>query len=81
MEHHQQRLGAARRFIETHVGATGKQVIESLNWNVPFATWDDISLLQRGLILMQGVAILDSLVAAGLCEVRFDACGMRHYQV
>ncbi len=63
--HHLERLDETVGIIEREPGLLGQQVVQRIRWNVPHERWDDISLMQRWCILMEGIAILDHLAATG----------------
>jgi glyoxylase-like metal-dependent hydrolase (beta-lactamase superfamily II) len=57
--HHRQRLDEMVELIAAHPGLRGAAVIKGATWNVPVASWTDISLPQRVVILTQGLVMLD----------------------
>lgn len=79
--HHEDRLLETLSIIEANPGLSGYPLIRSIHWNVPFDAWEDISSLQRGCILLEGIALLDHLVIAGRVEQLSSAEGQNHYRV
>lgn len=63
--HHLARVEEAYDIVEETPGSTAAQVIRSLRWNVPYDSWEQISFLQRSIIVSSGIAVLDYLVGQG----------------
>lgn len=77
--HHRERLEEAVSLVKELPGLTGEGVIRRIRWNVPADTWEDISYLQRGYILNQGIVMLDYLVDRGRIGRELDARGVYRY--
>jgi glyoxylase-like metal-dependent hydrolase (beta-lactamase superfamily II) len=62
--HLQRRLSEVLAIVSADPGMSGYQIIRAIRWNVP--SWELSPILLRGIILFEGVAILDHLVNKGL---------------
>lgn len=65
IDHHAQRLEEVWGIVSAGSGLTGIEIIKAVRWNVPADTWEQISVLQRCIIIVQGVVFLDHLVRTG----------------
>ena len=79
-DHHRARLGEAVGIIERIPHLTGYKIIRTLKWNVPFDDWDDIPIMQRYIMLTQGVVYLNHLVDAGRITARDYGDGVILYE-
>lgn len=77
--HHLERLKETRKIVRNQPGLTGEEVIRTIKWNVPFATWEEISLLQRWCIVTEGIVILNHLVDQGAIHREKDEAGINRY--
>ena len=65
--------------VEDDPGARGFPIIPGISWNVPFESWDDISIMQRSCIVREGMAILDRLVLEGHIRREMGRDGIYRY--
>ncbi len=65
IRHHQQRIDQALVSIGEMPGASALEIIQHMAWNVPSGSWEDIHPLQRSIIIVQGLSILDHLSEKG----------------
>ena len=79
IEHHEQRLEGIVNIIAECQGMLGIEIIRKLKWNVPVATWEEIYPLQRAVIIVQSLAMLDHLEREGDIVLSVDSSGFRHY--
>lgn len=77
--HHRERLDETVAIVKALPGLAGEEVIRRIRWNVPADTWEDISYLQRGYILNQGIVMLDYLVDRGRIARELDGRGVYRY--
>lgn len=64
-QHHEERLNEIATFIAEHPGATGTEIARSITWNIPYDSWDEISLIQKWFTISETIAHLEYLVDAG----------------
>ncbi len=63
--HHEERLKEAYDIVCKQPGITASAAIKKIKWNVPFQNWEDISLIQRWCIMVEGGTIMDYLLETG----------------
>lgn len=80
INHHLERLSETVGIVEEKPGSCGEEVIKSLRWNVPFASWEDIPTAQQWCILTEGTALLNHLVKIGRIARTLDAAGIFRYE-
>lgn len=81
VEHHRQRLRITLDAAAEHPDLTGAQLIRSMGWNVPFESWEQITIMQRAIIIGEGAVILDHLVGTGTLVRTLDDRGIRRYHI
>lgn len=79
IKHHEERLDEARALITSFPGMTGRKVIESISWGVPFRRWHDIPLPQRCCIIGEGIGVLDHLLRRGFVSFSIGSDGLRRW--
>lgn len=79
-DHHRARLGEAVGIIERIPHLTGYKIIRTLKWNVPFDDWDDIPIMQRHIMLTQGIVYLNHLVSTGRITAKDYGDGILLYE-
>lgn len=72
LTHYAERTQEVLEIVERTPGLVAADAVKQVGWNVPFDTWEEISVFQRGVILGTGFALLDHLVAEGRLVVRDD---------
>lgn len=77
--HHRERLDETVGIVGAHPGLTGEEVVRSIRWNVPYATWEEISFIQRWCIVTEGIVILNHLVDRGFITRKLDEQGLHRY--
>ena len=80
VEHHRKRLDEAIGIIERIPHLTGYKIIRTLKWNVPFDDWDDVPIMQRYIMLTQGVVYLNHLVDTGRIVAKDYGDGILLYE-
>lgn len=77
--HNEKRVKTAELIIKNRPGLCGTDIVKLMNWNVPYPSWAETPVLQRGVILSEGLAVIDHLVAQGACarggNGGYYACG------
>lgn len=81
LEHHEERLKEVLHTINEQPHLSGVEIIKRLSWNVPADSWEDISLLQRAIIITQSLAILDHLEKTGKIVHETDDSDIRRYRL
>lgn len=78
--HHQDRfdevLGILRKSPDPVLGI---DAISGISWNLGGLSWDEVSTLQKSIMVRQGIAVLDHLVAEGAAELAVSAEGLDFY--
>ena len=64
-QHHLKRLDEVRGIVARNPRLSGYQIIRAIRWNVPFDDWEDIPIMQRYIMLTQGIVYLKHLVDTG----------------
>ncbi|HBT95289.1 MAG TPA: hypothetical protein DEB24_03980 [Coriobacteriia bacterium] len=67
--------------IRATPGINCNRLIQKMSWNIPYAEWESIPLIQRFYIALEVVCTLDHLVKTGRAERDCDAEGLLHYRV
>jgi len=78
-DHHLARVEEAYGIVAGHAALTADEVIRRLHWNVPSASWEGISFIQRSIIVPSGIAVLDHLVESGRIACEADIHGVGRY--
>lgn len=78
--HHEERIEEALGIVRAGGGMTGAAVVRAMTWNVPFASFDRIPVLQRSLIVGEGLAVLDHLLQQGALARAVAEDGARTYR-
>lgn len=78
--HRVKRLEDAFRSIASRQGCTGYEAVRGISWNVPFDSWEEISLTQRWCIVGEGLGYLDHLVFLGQAEREAGHDGLLRYR-
>lgn len=68
INHHETRVEEVFRTVFESPGLSGIEAIKSTHWNVPVDTWEEIAPLQRSIIIVQGIVLLDHLTRTGRIE-------------
>lgn len=79
LAHHRRRMDRAIDYIAAHPGATGREVVLNMKWNVPLP-WEEISDAQKWCIVESGITALDHLVAEGSVLRTQDETGRHRYR-
>lgn len=75
--HRVKRLEDAFAAVVAEEGTSGYEAVRRIRWNVPFDSWEEISLTQRWCIIGEGLGYLDHLVFLG--RVRRSGDGAYRY--
>lgn len=70
LAHHRKRMNNIVGIVQeirasTHKDPSGYEIVRAIRWNVPYR-WEENNLVRRGTIVMEGLAIIDHMVAAGV---------------
>lgn len=79
-EHRIKRLDDAFSAVAAEQGSSGYAAVRRIRWNVPFDSWEEISLTQRWCIIGEGLGYLDHLVFLGQVNRELDADGIFRYR-
>lgn len=77
--HRIKRLDDAFSAVAAERGSTGYAAVRRIRWNVPFDSWEEISLTQRWCIIGEGLGYLDHLVFLGQARREMGADGLFRY--
>lgn len=69
-QHHLKRLDEVCGIVARNPRLSGYQIIRAIRWNVPFDDWEDIPIMQRYIMLTQGIVYLKHLVADGSIKAK-----------
>ena len=79
-QHHLKRLDEVRGIVARNPRLSGYQIIRAIRWNVPFDDWEDIPIMQRYIMLTQGIVYLKHLVADGSIKAKTYGDGIQLYE-
>ena len=79
-QHHLKRLDEVRGIVARNPRLSGYQIIRAIRWNVPFDDWEDIPIMQRYIMLTQGIVYLKHLVADGSIAAKTYGDGIQLYE-
>ena len=79
-QHHLKRLDEVCGIVARNPRLSGYQIIRAIRWNVPFDDWEDIPIMQRYIMLTQGIVYLKHLVADGSIKVKTYGDGIQLYE-
>lgn len=78
-QHHERRLEEIVSVITDHPGANGTEIARRISWNTPFATWEEVSIMQRVVMILETIAHLEYLMQHGVIERNVeDGIGVYH---
>ncbi len=76
IEHHLGRLDEVLGIVKARPGLRGIEVVKGIKWNVPFGSWEEIPVIQRSIIITQGLVMLEHLKQQGSIECSKDGDGI-----
>ena len=79
-QHHLKRLDEVCGIVARNPRLSGYQIIRAIRWNVPFDDWEDIPIMQRYIMLTQGIVYLKHLVADGSIKAKTYGDGIQLYE-
>ena len=80
VQHHLKRLDEVCGIVARNPRLSGYQIIRAIRWNVPFDDWEDIPIMQRYIMLTQGIVYLKHLVAGGSIKAKTYGDGIQLYE-
>lgn len=81
IRHQEERLDEVTDIIKRTPNKQGIDIIKQIKWNVPADSWEGIPLLQRALIVAQGMTLLEHLAQKNMITCSVDGKGIQCYQI